>query len=104
MELRVFTAYNAVDESNGTVVIGHPFSLEKCTCTLEDDPTCIFYTVGYNVLDLCTALGLNPWKPVYLSSAPSVELTVIDNGVMSFGITVLIPVHKTTPGRVGFQN
>ena len=103
MVLRGFNAYNVADGVKDTLTIGHPFNMEKCMCTLEDDPSCLFYTVGYNVEDFCTALRLNPDLPVYLSKAPTTALTVIDDPVF-FGPVLLIPVHKTTPANVGFQN
>ena len=98
----MITAFNT-NNTTKTLLIGHPMSMEKCLCVDVDDPSCIFYTVGYDLMDLCTALGLDPTRPIYVSSAPATSLTVIDDTDLP-GPCVLIPVPKTTPARMGFQN
>ena len=103
MVYRKFYAFNATDTSKDTLVIGHPFKMEMCKCVMEEDPACVYYNVGYDVVDFCTALGLDPERPVYLSSAPTTALSVDDDAVY-YGPVLLIPVHGTTPVHVGFQN
>ena len=48
---------NHQDESK-TLYIEHPFSLDKCMCIDSEDDDCIFYSVGYDLKDLCKSLAL----------------------------------------------
>ena len=99
-----FQVYNTNMEER-TLILTHRLSLDKCTCTAEEDDKCIFYCVGYNLNDLCEALELDNKRPLYLNGPNNLQLEVIDSdNIGAGGLMVLIPVHKTTPLRKGTHN
>jgi len=92
---------NHQDESK-TLYIEHPFSLDKCMCIDSEDDDCVFYSVGYDLKDLCTSLALDVNLPVYVAGPSCLRLEVIDeNGANAIpghpGKVVLVPVHRNTP-------
>jgi hypothetical protein len=100
-----FEVYNSYCQS-ASLTLSHPMSLSMCTCSEGEDDNCIYYTVGYNLADLCDALKLRKGFPVYLTSPSNLQLEVItdENWTNGEGPIVLIPVHKTSEARRGLHN
>jgi hypothetical protein len=97
-----FTLHNTRNPAK-TLVLSYPHELVRCICIHAVNPACDAYCVGYDLVDLCTALGLDPNSPVFAAGAPTTRLQV-DHDITFVDSIINIPVHRTSPSSTGLHN
>jgi hypothetical protein len=101
---QVFYLYNT-NNRNKVMKVAHRLTLRKCSCDEVEEDSCIFYTVGYNIDDLCASLGLDKEKPICMTSPTNMKLEIITNhGIFGEGPLILIPVHRNSHSMRGIHN
>ena len=101
---QVFFLYNTKDRSK-TMEVTHRLSLAKCICDRVEEDSCIHYSVGYNLEDLCKTLALDKDKPICMTSPTNMNLQIITaHGIDGEGALILIPVHQNSHIMRGTHN